>query len=60
MGFFGFRINDEKLKQIREEAKKENRSVSNLLQHRALANWWDDRDKLRAIIKEIKKHERKK
>ncbi|GAH13305.1 unnamed protein product [marine sediment metagenome] len=60
MGIFGMRINDEKLKRIREEAAKENRSVSNFLQHRALNNVWDNRDKLQKIIEEIKKYDKRK
>ncbi len=68
MKLFNFRISEERLNQIKENAKKEGRSTSSYLQNRALmetpnlylGNWWDSPDKLRKIIKEVKKQHAKK
>ena len=67
MKLFNFRVDEEKLEKIKEKARKENRSVSNFLQSRALeetpnlalGDWWTDTTKLRAIIRAVKKQKKK-
>lgn len=58
---FNFLITEEQEKQLKEKAKKENRTASDFLRNvietpnLAIGDWWSDTTKIRRLAKELKK-----